>query len=692
MKTVKLFKNGCFLNERCQALRSLLFGLMVFVFMQLGFSQKPIIHHKIQSDSLLIRFDPGSANVWLSTINNGLRFVVKQGTNLLLDEVKTPVDASYISLHESETESDFLMVAGLIRIEAVPQPILESTFPVAEYTQVERDIARFDILQYTLNKNFDLTQFAGLGTIFKGFDQNKIYTIEVYLPGSTQPIITKSIDRANMVQASSPPMKVDWQNKAANISWETKTSKPTFYGYILTEQIGMGSELSLSEEPFVNLLDTAENINLHSLAIFQELISNDTTYTFSLYGLDYFGGKSTKPFVVKGQGREGIGLSPLITKYETLTTNEVDLEWMVLPKFEKYITSWRIYSSENYAGPYNLMTSDLPKSTRSAKEKIKNSSNFFRVVALDDQGQEVPSLPQLVMSFDTIPPAPPTNLKSEIFDSNMVSITWDRNREKDLYGYKVFYTIDTLSEWFLAHDTFLTAPFFIDSLALSSGYKEIYFKILASDQRNNLSDFSELLIVKMPDILRPFPPIFSNHIPDAGKVTLYWIPSPSEDVVKIDLLRSPDLKAGNWSLVKSFTPQTFVTSYVDSNLISEITYAYTLIAYDDVNLKSEPSPPLAINVLPKQYNLDPNDFKLELAGQKVKIVPQFADPNIYQIWVYKKIDKRAPSLHQIVDPSRNQTFAEDDLPAENEKVFYFLQVIFEDGSQTDYSKRKSISK
>ncbi|MBK8392398.1 MAG: hypothetical protein IPL23_25415 [Saprospiraceae bacterium] len=76
----------------------------------------------------------------------------------------------------------------------------------------------------------------------------------------------------------------------------------------------------------------------------------------------------------------------------------------------------------------------------------------------------------------------------------------------------------------------------------------------------------------------------------------------------------------------------------------------------------------------------------------MKIVPQFADPNIYQIWVYKKVDKRAPSLHQIVDPSRNQTFAEDDLPAENENVFYFLQVIFEDGSQTDYSKRKSISK
>ncbi|MBK8389232.1 MAG: hypothetical protein IPL23_08090 [Saprospiraceae bacterium] len=48
---------------------------------------------------------------------------------------------------------------------------------------------------------------------------------------------------------------------------------------------------------------------------------------------------------------------------------------------------------------------------------------------------------------------------------------------------------------------------------------------------------------------------------------------------------------------------------------------------------------------------------------------QFADPNIYQIWVYKKVDKRAPSLHQIVDPSRNQTFAEDDLPAENENVF-----------------------
>ena len=167
MKTVKLFKNGCFLNERCQALRTLIIGLMVFVFMQLGYSQKPIIHHKIQSDSLLIRFDPGSANVWLPTINNGLRFVVKQGTNVLLDEVKTPVDNSYISLHESETESDFLMVAGLIRIEAVPQPILESTFPVAEYTQVERDIARFDILQYTLNKNFDLTQFAGLGTIFK---------------------------------------------------------------------------------------------------------------------------------------------------------------------------------------------------------------------------------------------------------------------------------------------------------------------------------------------------------------------------------------------------------------------------------------------------------------------------------------------------------------------------------------------
>lgn len=88
-------------------------------------------------------------------------------------------------------------------------------------------------------------------------------------------------------------------------------------------------------------------------------------------------------------------------------------------------------------------------------------------------------------SRDITPPAPPKNLYVYTGDSR-IDITWDRNRERDLAGYNVYYSYSYNGEYRLLGST--KDNYFIDYGAING--EKYFYGVAAYDYNGNESDLS----------------------------------------------------------------------------------------------------------------------------------------------------------------------------------------------------------
>ena len=127
---------------------------------------------------------------------------------------------------------------------------------------------------------------------------------------------------------------------------------------------------------------------------------------------------------------------------------------------------------------------------------IPGSSAYFRYKTIPKYGPAILSSPFVIQRWDTEAPAAPVGLKGEIDSLGIVRINWLPNTEKDLWGYRVFYSNNKTDEFSLSDVEIQLNPEYIDTIKLNNLSPEIYYKIVALDLRGNISPFS--LLGKMP--------------------------------------------------------------------------------------------------------------------------------------------------------------------------------------------------
>ena len=111
-------------------------------------------------------------------------------------------------------------------------------------------------------------------------------------------------------------------------------------------------------------------------------------------------------------------------------------------------------------------------------------------------------------SYDTTPPSPPTNLRTVTGD-NRVDIYWDKNPERDVAGYNVYYAYSYNGKYTLIGTTQNT--YFVDNGA--SNGTTYYYAVTAFDFNGNESDLSKDVIYDTPR-----PEGFNQAIFDYNKV------------------------------------------------------------------------------------------------------------------------------------------------------------------------------
>jgi len=258
----------------------------------------------------------------------------------------------------------------------------------------------------------------------------------------------------------------------------------------------------------------------------------------------------------------------------------------------QYIKASFLEKSNQSEGNYELVAVDSINQDFGFKDYNPNSKKYYRI-GISTGNRINYSYPDIFQLIDSIPPTTPSFKEFNVEDS-LLTLSWYRNTEKDIAGYRLYKSQTSNSEPSLIYDaknldTVLTIS---ENLELINNKR--YYYIAAFDQNGNTSDLSVAYEIELPDIIPPSSPAIRHISQKADSIKIDFVKSSSEDVSQYLLYRSFDNSI--YELVKSFNPRS---SSISDPVNKEGLYKYRLLALDDSGNEGI-SKPYSIKVLFKE--------------------------------------------------------------------------------------------
>lgn len=556
---------------------------------------------------------------------------------------------------------------------------------------------RFAYSLFSADRSFSIAKMAALGYVDKTVlpDEKYLYRVFVNVPVAKMKIDT-GVVFTGLADEQPLPRPLDlgamFTDKAAMLSWNYVLLKDVYNSYILEKSSGPGQPfIRVNKEPIVNV-NEKDTLTPARIYYIDSLKANYNVYSYRVRGLDPFGEIGPVSDTVEGKGLPSLPYNPFIKKYNITGPQQVDLAWEFPVAGNPLITGFHIVNAPDAKGPYDTIQRNIPADARQfVLNRPLLPSNYMAIVAVGVNGTMAPSFPVLVQPEDTIPPAVPTGLQGRIDSTGKVFLHWNKNTEKDMFGYRVFRS--NTADGPFVQLTVSPAPdtAFIDSVQLHTLHHKIYYKILSSDKRYNQSAFTAVLELTKPDKVLPSAPVFSHYDLVDGKVKLTWINSPDAEVVKYRLLRRDKAKQiVSWEVIKEFTNTHAVKDSLTDAPRHENAFAYTLQAVAADGLVSEYAPELTIIIKD-----DPSSFPLPVVktladrdAKQITVSWRYDMKGVKQFWLYRAAGDEPVSLLQVLDGSRFQ-FIDKNLTI-NKKYQYTIKVIMENGRQSRFAEINTV--
>ena len=193
------------------------------------------------------------------------------------------------------------------------------------------------------------------------------------------------------------------------------------------------------------------------------------------------------------------------------------------------------------------------------------------------------------------------------------------------------------------------------------------------------------------DTLPPsVPEELSAVLDSAGVVTLSWksnsTPSASHDVVDHKLFRRAINTEFSWTLIAILDSTDYDLPYFDTNLEINIPYAYTLVAFDDAGLESEPVKPRNFTLKKEEEEFDPITRVTQSYNDKLKEVTLGWDLKemelVEHIYLYRGPNAQKLGKYKILEGSV-KSFV--DKATNGDKVFYKIKPVYANQTQNYFS-------
>jgi len=236
---------------------------------------------------------------------------------------------------------------------------------------------------------------------------------------------------------------------------------------------------------------------------------------------------------------------------------------------------------------HDLTSRPLAKSVRRFTDrKADPAEPYYIVTSVDTAGNRAPSFPLLGSLIDTLPPAVPTGLQGRVDAGGVVHLVWNRNRERDILGYRVLRANDLRHEFTQLTGKVWRDTAFADTVEVRTLTRFVYYRIAAVNAHFNHSRATAPLALRRPDAVPPEAPVFSDVSTGDSSVVLRWVPSASSDVAAHIISRRTS-RTEEWKTLATL-PRT-AAIYTDRAVSQNVMYEYCIEAVDSSGLHSRPA-------------------------------------------------------------------------------------------------------
>lgn len=549
---------------------------------------------------------------------------------------------------------------------------------------------RFTFALIAAEQNYEASKLAGWAledsTVIAG--ERYVYSVSVAFPEENLLPIKNGTAYASPDIYEALPRPIDlagiFVDGKVTLSWNFNLLQHTYTNYLVERSLDNISFKQLNGVPIFNAQQSKSSMG--TSIFYMDSIPNNTTFYYRVKGRTAFGEIGPSSEVIQGVAQANLGFVPRIYKKEFPTDDKVILSWEFKEEGNKLIDKFQLRKSVTNKGPYTTVIDDIPITTRKISFKGLKRVNYFTIVAIGKNGSESESYATLVQPIDSVPPAAPIGLSGVADTTGVVKLNWIENSEEDLGGYRIFRSLDPKIEFSEITKTTCYGEVYSDTVPVANLNKKIYYKLLAEDQRYNRSAFSEVLMIKKPDITPPSPPLLKNYKVDTNGIRIDWVPSSSPDVVSHILYRKNGTD-GEMAWEKLFESVSARDStFFDTKLLDPNPYSYTIIAKDSAGLESLPAKP--IGIIWSGGTLKEDDIKfsgiVDRELRLINLIWKIENEQVSEYRLYRGMDNQQLKLYKTLGgTSKGYT---DTALEINSDYTYGLQLILNGGRTSSIKK------
>ena len=407
---------------------------------------------------------------------------------------------------------------------------------------------------------------------------------------------TKKIGAETVVNMNAPAVLSDvmgFNYKTMNEKLELYWLQPKQSGYfaynVYRSESRNGEFQKINTTPYLGEMGlTLDSKRMKYIDSFPEM---SKTYYYKVQGINGFEALSPFSQILSVKAISHLKTAPSFRKASSKDNATIQLEWTIDSLERDHVAFFSIWSASSPEGKLSKVnTKEISGKTYAYQDLRINKPtyNYYKVCAHGEAGDSLCSLFKNAFLVDSIPPKQPFIL-SGICDTNgVVTIQWKKGKDSDLYGYRVFKTVQKHKEPNRITRSITTDTTYRDTIDIKSGYRKIYYCITAIDQVYNASEMSPYIEVKIPDKIAPAGAIFKNYVASYSGIKLDWIPSPSEDIKYQYLMRKSEFEFQWRPVLKIKGDSSFLRhSYKDTLTQTDIWYEYKLVSEDSAGLQSK---------------------------------------------------------------------------------------------------------
>ena len=371
-----------------------------------------------------------------------------------------------------------------------------------------------------------------------------------------------------------------------------------------------------------------ETENLHGQFIVPDFFYTDDTslvnghtYWYKLSGIDIFGRESKLSLPISIVPKDQTPPSPPTGLRTKVNNYKVFLTWESSKSND--LKGYEVYRSmTKYKGPFDKVSKNIIPSTDTLfiDEVPKVGEVYYYYLnAIDSSMNRSKSLITTADVVDRIPPPKPKIISAK-GDTGKIILNWEAINESDIMGYSVFRSIKKDKDKFvLLTPKPVSKNSFVDTLP-KVARNNFFYKIRSIDSSYNHSEYSNIVKVRMPDIVPPSPPLFKKISIKKGIASLDWFINPENDILGYNVLRSEGNNNSEFILLnkKPLSPST--SHYSDSIPKPLIKYYYTLVAIDSSGNVSKKAKLLVCKAPDKEPPSPPEDLKASYNKKKNEII------------------------------------------------------------------------